>query len=129
MVDIDVSDEAFEAEKRIRPYIWVTPLEYSRYLSEIGKCDVFLKLENMQRSGSFKFRGAANFLLALTKEEVQRGIITASTGNHGAAVAEILGLLDFEGTICLPENVSAGKVDSLKYYKNVNLNFASNGVS
>ncbi|MCX6584466.1 MAG: pyridoxal-phosphate dependent enzyme [Candidatus Aminicenantes bacterium] len=82
---MNIMQEALSAENRIRPYIHETPLEYSRYLSRLGGCRVYLKLENTQRSGSFKFRGAANFILSLSPGEVQRGIITASTGNHGAA--------------------------------------------
>ena len=63
--NVDVKKEALEAEKRIRPYVLETPLEYSRYLSQLGHNKVYLKLENTQRTGSFKFRGAANHILSL----------------------------------------------------------------
>jgi threonine dehydratase len=120
---LDLGKEAFTAEQRIRTFIWPTPLEYSPYLSKIGNCNVFLKLENMQRSGSFKFRGAANHVLSLNPEEVKRGMMTSSTGNHGAAFAEILEILNYKGTICLPENASPGKLRALKHYNNVRLKF------
>jgi len=113
---LDVKKEALEAEERIRPYILETPLEYSRYLSQIGNCHVFLKLENTQKTGSFKFRGAANMMLSLTKEEIERGVLTSSTGNHGAAFAEILEILGYKGTIYLPENATKAKVDVLRSY-------------
>lgn len=123
--NVDVKKEALEAEKRIRPYVLETPLEYSRYLSQRGHCKVYLKLENTQRTGSFKFRGAANHILSLSEKEIQKGLITASTGNHGAAFAEMLEILGYEGTIYLPENASMGKVDVLRSY-NVHLKFIGN---
>ena len=124
-INVDVKKEALEAEKRIRPYVLETALEYSRYLSQLGHCNVYLKLENTQRTGSFKFRGAANHILSLTAREIQRGLITASTGNHGAAFAEMLEILGVEGTIYLPENASKGKVDVLRSY-NIHLKFMGN---
>ncbi len=116
--------EALAAENRIRPYIRETPLEYSHYLSRLGGCRVYLKLENIQRTGSFKFRGAANFILSLSPGEVQQGLITASTGNHGAAFAEMMEILGCRGVIYLPENASKGKIDALRFYgANVQLKF------
>ncbi len=109
-------DETKAAEQLIRPFIYETPLEYSRYLSRLGNCRVYLKLENQQRTGSFKFRGAANFMLGLSKDELKRGIVTASTGNHATAVAEMLDALGETGTIYLPDNASAAKVETLKGY-------------
>lgn len=119
---LDVKQEVLEAGKRIRQYVVETPLEYSRYLSRLGQCDVYLKLENMQRTGSFKFRGAANHILSLSEEEINRGVVTASTGNHGAAFAEMLEIMGYEGTIYMPENAARGKVDALRTY-NVRLEF------
>ncbi len=121
----DVKREVLEAEKRIRPYVIETPLEYSRYLSRLGRCNVYLKLENIQRTGSFKFRGAANHILSLSGEEIGRGVVTASTGNHGAAFAEMLEIMGYDGTIYMPENAARGKVDVLRTY-NVGLKFIGN---
>jgi len=119
---LNVEREVREAEKRIRPYAVETPLEYSRYLSRLGRCRVYLKLENIQRTGSFKFRGAANHILSLSGEDIHRGVVTASTGNHGAAFAEMLEIMGRGGTIYLPENAARGKVDVLRTY-NVDLKF------
>lgn len=125
---MDVRKEVIEAEKRIRPYVMETPLEYSRYLSALGDCRVFLKLENVQRTGSFKFRGAANMMLSLTPEELRRGVITSSTGNHGAAFAEMVEILNSQnpgsakGTIFLPETASEAKQKVMRSY-DVKLSF------
>jgi hypothetical protein len=78
---------AVQAAERIRPYIRVTPLDHSLYLSRLTGADVHLKLENLQYTGSFKLRGAMNKLLSLSPEQRSRGVIAASSGNHGAAVA------------------------------------------
>ncbi len=77
------------AEQRIRAHIRETPLLHSRWLSESGRANVFLKLENLQETGAFKMRGAANKLLSLPVEQTARGIVTASNGNHALAVATI----------------------------------------
>ena len=77
------------AERRIRAHIRETPLLHSRWLSESARANVLLKLENLQESGAFKMRGAANKLLSLPGEQAARGIVTASNGNHALAVATI----------------------------------------
>ena len=113
---MDVQKEVLDAEKRIRNHIRETPLEYSPYLSRLGRSRVYLKLENIQISGSFKLRGAANKFLSLTEEEKARGIITASSGNHGMAVAYLLQKLGLKGTIYLPEITPQTKVEALRDY-------------
>jgi len=72
---------------RIRGAIYVTPCTRSHALSELTAGSLFLKLENLQRTGAFKERGALNKLLTLTPEERERGLVTASAGNHAQAVA------------------------------------------
>ena len=113
---MDVQKEVLDAEKRIRAQIRETPLEYSPYLSRLGRSRVYLKLENIQISGSFKLRGATNKFLSLTEEEKERGIITSSSGNHGMAVAYLLQKFDLKGTIYLPEVTPQTKVDALRDY-------------
>jgi len=113
---MNVKDEVLKAEKRIRKYIRKTPLEYSPFLSQICNCSVYLKLESEQLTGSFKIRGAMNKLLSLSKVQRQRGIVTASTGNHALAVAYGLQKLNIKGDIYLPENVAKSKIEALKYY-------------
>jgi len=81
--------ESAIAEKRIRAHVRETPLRYSSRLSASTGAIVFLKLENLQETGSFKLRGAANKLLSLPREQAARGIVAASNGNHALAVATV----------------------------------------
>ena len=111
---MDFIKKAKEAERRIRSYIRKTPLEYSPFLSKEGKNKTYLKLENLQLTGSFKIRGAINKILSLTIEDRERGVITSSSGNHGAAFAYITDKLDIDGTIYLPFNASETKITSLR---------------
>ncbi len=110
----DVLREVLRAELRIRPYIRETPLDRSEYLSELGGANVFCKLENLQYTGSFKARGAMNKLLALSPEERERGVIAASTGNHGAAVARSAGVLGVSAIVFVPEGTDRSKVDAVR---------------
>ncbi|MFC1783426.1 threonine/serine dehydratase [Planctomycetota bacterium] len=120
---MNIKQLALEAEVRIRPHIRETPLEHSPYLSRLGNCKVYLKLENMQISGSFKFRGATNIFLSLTDQEKNCGVATASSGNHGAAVAYLLDKFNCTGTIYLPDYASPAKVEELRLYQGVELQF------
>jgi len=102
------------AESRIRPRIRETILEHSLYLSRQSDANVYCKLENLQYTGSFKTRGAMNKVLSLTPEEQKRGVVTASTGNHGAAVAFSLNKLNASGIIFVPEIASPNKVEGIR---------------
>ncbi len=110
----EVAKEVQNAELRIRPHIRETILDHSLYLSQLGKANVYCKLENLQFTGSFKARGAMNKVLSLTEEEQERGVVTASTGNHGAAVAFSLNKLNKTGTIFVPEIASKNKVEAIE---------------
>ncbi|MCI4667653.1 MAG: threonine/serine dehydratase [Bacteroidia bacterium] len=113
---MEILNTVRQAEKLIRPYVLKTPLEYSPWLkNEIG-VDVWLKLEHVQTTGSFKLRGACNFLLNLKAEQRQRGVITASTGNHGAAVAYIAQKLKIDCEVFLPKTVNPSKVALMELY-------------
>lgn len=113
---LDVRDAVLEAEDRIRLHVRQTPLEPSLWLGRTAGCEVYLKLENLQVTSSFKLRGAANKILSLSKNERQRGIVTASTGNHGAAVAFLLRKFGLSGSIYIPETASSAKVETLRTY-------------
>ena len=113
---IDIKKEALEAEKRIRKHIRETHVEYSPFLSQSGDCNVYLKLENLQLSGSFKLRGVMNKLLSLTKKDREIGLVTASSGNHGAAFAYALKKLGLKGTIYMPSIANQAKIEGLRYY-------------
>lgn len=111
---IDVFREVNAAESRIRPYIRQTYLEPSPYFSEISGANIFFKCENLQQTGSFKARGAMNKLLSLKSAELEKGVVTASTGNHGAAVAYALGQLRANGTVFVPSHAASSKVEAIK---------------
>lgn len=109
---MEIKEKIIEAEKRIRPYLRETPLEYSYALNKMTGSEVYLKLENIQITGSFKARGALNKILLL-KDSSSR-IVTASTGNHGLGVANALSVVKKEGTIYLPATASPAKVEAIK---------------
>ena len=113
---MNIQTEVSSAYHRIKRYVRETPLEYSFFLSDIVHNNVFLKLENIQHTGSFKFRGAIHKLLSLSPQEKAQGVIAASTGNHGLAVAYGAQLTGVRSTICLPENSLPQKVEMLKKY-------------
>jgi threonine dehydratase len=114
LTKLNIRKEVLEAENRIRGMIRETPLEFSPFLSEAGQCRVYLKCENQQVSGSFKYRGAANLFLSLSEEERKKEMVTSSTGNHGAAFAHLLQKFGGKGTIYVPENAPSSKVDTLR---------------
>ena len=113
---LDVHSDVILAERRIRPHVRVTPLEYSLHLSRLTAAEVYLKLENLQHTGSFKVRGAINKLLSLTPQQRARGVVTASSGNHGAAVAFGLHTLQIPGLVFVPEDASTTKVAAIRRY-------------
>jgi len=104
-----------EALSRISHLVRKTPLQYSPSLSERTGSEVHLKLENFQVTGSFKARGATNKLMILLKDQPQR-IITASSGNHGSAVANAAAQLGLEVLVFLPETVSPAKLNKIKLF-------------
>jgi threonine dehydratase len=82
-------------------------------LSNLIDGDVYLKLDNIQKTGSFKFRGAISKMTALTDEQKSKGVVTASTGNHGAACSLAMSILGIKGKIVVPENVHKNKVENI----------------
>ncbi len=113
---IDIKKEALEAENRIRTHIRETPVDYSPYLSQSGNCKVYLKLENLQLSGSFKLRGVMNKIISLSEKERKTALVTASSGNHGAAFGYALNKLGLRGTIYMPSIANEAKIEGLRYY-------------
>ena len=82
-----MKDAVLAAYQRIRPYVRETPVEQSDGLAEGSGATVFLKLEHLQHTGSFKFRGACHKIALLTAEQAAAGVVAASNGNHGLGVA------------------------------------------
>jgi len=106
--------DAVLAANRIAAYIRETPLDYSPAFSERTGARVYLKLENLQITGSFKLRGAFNKLLVLSDAERAAGGVAASSGNHGAAIATAMAELGVSGPIFVPEQTSPAKVDAIR---------------
>jgi len=107
-------EDVQSAKQRIDPIVFRTPFVESPELTERAGASVFLKLEGLQPTGSFKIRGAANRMLTLTAEEKARGVVAVSTGNHGLAVAYVASKLDLRAVICLSEGVPSNKVNALE---------------
>ena len=114
-VALDVG--AVEAARgRLRDTIYQTPCPYSQTLSELTGTHCHVKLENLQMTGSFKERGAANLLLQLDEAERRRGVVAASAGNHGLAVAFHAARLGIPATIVMPTYAPLIKVTSARRY-------------
>jgi len=111
---IDVPRLVSEAHERCKEYLSPTPLEYSRYLSEKIEGDVWLKLDSMQRTASFKFRGATNKVLTLTGEELDKGVVSASTGNYALAVAEAMRIRGRRATIYVAKDLEPSRLELLR---------------
>lgn len=104
------------AQERLKGIILSSPLIPSRSLSEMLGSEIFLKLENLQETGSFKVRGAYNRLLQLGPKEKEKGVIAASAGNHAQGVAWSARKLGIGATIVMPEGVSIKKLMAVKEY-------------
>ena len=102
------------AAELIRPPVRRTPMEKSPGLSQVCQADVYLKCEHLQRTGSFKLRGATYKILTLPEAQKRNGIITASTGNHGLAVATAGSRLGVTATIFTPRTASAAKLAQIE---------------
>jgi len=111
---LDVPQLVREAHERTRDYLSPTPLEYSRYLSAQIEGDVWLKLDSMQKTSSFKFRGAINKILTLTEEELDKGVVSASTGNYALAVAEAMRLRGRRATIYVARDMENSRLELLR---------------
>ncbi len=112
--NMDLVQAVIEAEQRIRPYVRETPLDYSAFLSSLTGVEVLLKLENTQHTGSFKVRGALHALLCLDPAQRERGIVAASSGNHGMAMAFGMRALGVTGVVFVPEDASPTKVAAIR---------------
>jgi len=109
-------DLILEASDRLGTRIRKTELIYTHYFSDKLKLPLYFKCENLQRTGSFKIRGALNFMIAQTGEALRRGVITASAGNHAQGVAFSAELLGVKATIFMPENTPPQKVHASQDY-------------
>ena len=105
-----------EARERIQNQIYLSPFAFSETISRLTGSRVFFKLENLQMTGSFKERGALNRLITLTPDEAKHGVIAASAGNHGMAVAFHSHRLNISATIVMPLHAPLIKVTRVRQY-------------
>ena len=108
--------DIYAAKIRIAPYLWRTPLFTSGTLSRLTGTNLRLKAENLQRTGSFKTRGAINAVLQLSTEARAKGVITFSAGNHGQALAYASRLAGVRCTVFMAENAVPVKVEAIRGY-------------
>lgn len=107
--------EIAKASARIKNVVAATPLRLSRTLSD-GDTRIYFKMENLNPTGSFKLRGAANKILSMSIEGRQKGVVTASTGNHGAGVGYMCQMTGTKGTVYGPDSMSKAKYDGMVSY-------------
>ena len=110
------ADDVVAARELLRDVISSTPVLHSRVLSELVGGPVFLKCENLQRTGSFKVRGAYLRIARLTDAERARGVVAASAGNHAQGVAYAAGLLNAMSTVFMPEGAPLPKIQATRGY-------------
>jgi len=106
--------DVLSAQRRIRPYLARTPLHSYPALNELLGTEVYIKHENYQPVGAFKVRGGINLISQLLPDERERGVIAASTGNHGQSVAYAARLFGVTARIVVPERANAGKVAAMQ---------------
>ena len=112
--DIPTFQDVLEAQKRIRPYLARTPLHRYPAMDALLGTEVYIKHENYQPIGAFKVRGGINLISQLRPYERSRGVISASTGNHGQSVAYAARLFGVQAIIVVPENANPGKVAAME---------------
>lgn len=104
------------AAARIRPFVHRTPVLRSWTLDALARAELFFKCENLQRTGSFKARGAHNAVFSLSPDEAARGVVTHSSGNHGAAIALAARNRGIPSYVVAPEKSVRFKIDSIRRY-------------
>ncbi|WP_416148827.1 threonine ammonia-lyase [Salipaludibacillus sp. HK11] len=109
-------EDILKAREHMREVIHETPLDYSSLFSDLSNNDVYLKLENLQKTGSFKVRGAYNKISSLSGEERKNGVIAASAGNHAQGVAYACRMLHIPCTIIMPQGAPLSKVEATRGY-------------
>lgn len=108
--------DIIRARERISPYVHKTPLVRSETFSKMTGNEIYLKLENFQKTGSFKVRGALNKLMTTERKDLENGVITASAGNHAQGVAYAAMTLGVKATVVMPKWASEAKVNATKSY-------------
>ncbi len=116
MTDIPTLQDIRQAHERIAPHVHRTPVMTSRRVDERVGAAVFCKCENLQRVGAFKIRGATNAVMCLDDRQLESGVATHSSGNHGAALSLAAGIRGIPAHIVMPETASRVKIEAVKGY-------------
>lgn len=114
-MEILTLEDIKKAKERISGYIRRTPLWEEERLEEFAGCKLYLKPENLQLTGAFKIRGALNTALSLSKDELEKGIITSSSGNHAQACAYVGRMLGIHATVVIPEDAPKVKINNARH--------------
>ena len=109
-------NQIISAREKMKGIIHQTPLDFSQTFTDMSHNEVYLKLENLQKTGSFKVRGSINKLTSLSKEELSKGVIAASAGNHAQGVAYSSKMLNIPCTIVMPKGAPLSKIQATKNY-------------
>lgn len=109
-------DDILDAYRRIAPVIHHTPLFTSEALNEVSGNELYFKCENLQRVGAFKIRGAYNKIGSLSRDELKRGVVAFSSGNHAQGVALASKLLNTSAKIVMPDNTPKSKLEATRRY-------------
>ncbi len=115
-LELNHEENIKKAKENLKGVIKETPLIYSDFFSKENKCDIYIKPENFQKTGSFKIRGAYNKIVNLSEEECQKGIICSSAGNHAQGVAFSAQKRSIKSTIVMPNVTPLLKIDATKEY-------------
>ena len=114
MPSLPTFEDVLAAAQRITPYATATPVLHSRTLDALAGCELHFKAEHLQRSGAFKFRGACNAVWSLAPEQAARGVVTHSSGNHGAALALAARTRGIPCHVVVPEGAVAAKLANIE---------------
>ena len=114
MPSLPTFEDVLAAAQRIAPYATATPVLHSRTLDALAGCELHFKAEHLQRSGAFKFRGACNAVWALSPEQAACGVVTHSSGNHGAALALAARTRGIACHVVVPEGAVAAKLANIE---------------
>ncbi len=116
MSELVTLNDVYKARRIVAKYLHRTPLVKSPILSKLLGFEAYVKCENLQPIGAFKVRGGVNLVSRLSEEEKRRGVITASTGNHGQSIAYAASLFGVKAIVAVPENSNPNKVQVIKNF-------------
>lgn len=116
LITIPTAADIKAAAERIAPYVKRTPVLQSSRFNDLAEGDFYLKSEHLQKTGAFKARGAMNTILVHKEEALENGVVTHSSGNHGAALSWAAAQIGAKAYVVMPSNAPKAKIASVEYY-------------